>query len=73
MGVGNGTPDRTDGIVGGRVIGTYLHGPVLAQNPALADLLLGWVHGTLPPLDAPAEARVLRAARMRALDVGSFA
>ncbi len=24
----------------GRVLGTYLHGPVLAQNPALADLLL---------------------------------
>ncbi len=27
----------------GQVIGTYLHGPVLARNPALADLLLaGW-------------------------------
>jgi CobQ-like glutamine amidotransferase family enzyme len=69
VGVGNGTPERTDGIVSGRVIGTYLHGPVLAQNPALADLLLSWVHGRLPALDAPAEAQTLRAARMRALAV----
>ncbi|HEX3946752.1 MAG TPA: hypothetical protein VHW47_03565, partial [Acidimicrobiales bacterium] len=29
----------------GRVVGTYLHGPVLARNPALADLLLGWATG----------------------------
>ncbi|EIV94520.1 type 1 glutamine amidotransferase [Frankia sp. QA3] len=57
----------TDGIVDGRVIGTYLHGPVLAQNPALADLLLTWVHGQLPPLEAPQEAQVLREARRRAL------
>jgi CobQ-like glutamine amidotransferase family enzyme len=33
------------------VLGTYLHGPVLARNPALADLLLGWVVGDLAPLD----------------------
>ncbi|WIV59188.1 type 1 glutamine amidotransferase [Amycolatopsis nalaikhensis] len=42
-GVGNGT--GFDGIVQGRVIGTYLHGPVLARNPELADLLLSWVIG----------------------------
>ncbi len=36
----------------GRVVGTYLHGPVLARNPALADLLLTWATGrTLGPLD----------------------
>ena len=69
LGVGNGTPDRTDGIVDGKVIGTYLHGPVLAQNPALADLLLSWVHGSLPPLDGPPEAERLRQARARALAV----
>ncbi len=57
----------TDGIVDGRVVGTYLHGPVLAQNPALADLLLTWIHGDLPPLEAPPEAQVLREARRRAL------
>jgi hypothetical protein len=50
-GVGNG--DQTDGATSGRVVGTYLHGPVLARNPALADLLLGWATGQddLAPLD----------------------
>ena len=38
VGVGNG--DGTDGALQGRLIGTYLHGPVLARNPALADWLL---------------------------------
>jgi lipid II isoglutaminyl synthase (glutamine-hydrolysing) len=42
-GVGNG--DGSEGAVSGRVIGTYLHGPVLARNPALADVLLGWALG----------------------------
>jgi CobQ-like glutamine amidotransferase family enzyme len=41
-GVGNGDGSGTEGAVSGRVIGTYLHGPVLARNPALADLLLAW-------------------------------
>jgi lipid II isoglutaminyl synthase (glutamine-hydrolysing) len=46
-GVGGG-----DGILRERIVGTYLHGPVLPRNPALADLLLGWVVGTeLEPLD----------------------
>jgi CobQ-like glutamine amidotransferase family enzyme len=42
-GVGNG--DGNEGAVNGRVVGTYLHGPVLARNPGLADLLLGWALG----------------------------
>ncbi|MGF7233681.1 MAG: type 1 glutamine amidotransferase [Frankia sp.] len=67
-GVGDGTAG-TDGTVAGRVIGTYLHGPVLAQNPALADLLLTWVHGRLPTFAEPPEIELLRAARGRALDV----
>jgi hypothetical protein len=37
-GVGNG--DRTEGVHAGALVGTHLHGPVLAQNPALADWLL---------------------------------
>ena len=41
-GVGNGDGSGTEGAVAGRVLGTYLHGPVLARNPALADLLLRW-------------------------------
>ena len=52
-------PERgcaTDGALVGRVVGTYLHGPVLARNPLLADQLLQWVTGPLAPLaDAQAE------------------
>ena len=48
-GVGNG--DGTEGAYAGRVLGTYLHGPALVRNPGLADLLLGWAAGPLPPLD----------------------
>jgi lipid II isoglutaminyl synthase (glutamine-hydrolysing) len=64
LGVGNGDEPRADGVVDGRVIGTYLHGPVLARNPELADLVLGWVLGG--PLQ-PAEsgyAVVVRAQRI---------
>jgi len=50
-GVGNGDGSGTDGVWSGRVFGTYLHGPVLARNPALADLLLSWVVGDLEPID----------------------
>ncbi|MGO9027477.1 MAG: type 1 glutamine amidotransferase [Acidimicrobiales bacterium] len=56
-GVGNGGGDGTEGAWSGRVVGTYLHGPVLARNIALADLLLGWAVGgsdgvaPLSPLD----------------------
>lgn len=50
-GVGNGA-SSSDGAVHGRVIGTYLHGPALARNPALADLLLELATGEhLEPLD----------------------
>ena len=48
-GVGNGV-DNLEGAVQGHVVGTYLHGPALARNPALADLLLSWVVGELTPL-----------------------
>ena len=34
-----------------RCSGTYLHGPALVRNPGLADLLLSWAVGPLPPLD----------------------
>jgi lipid II isoglutaminyl synthase (glutamine-hydrolysing) len=49
---GTGNGDGTEGAVAGNVIATYLHGPVLARNPALADLLLARMLGhPLPPLD----------------------
>jgi hypothetical protein len=38
-----------EGVVNGRVIGTYMHGPVLARNPQLADQILSSVAGTLTP------------------------
>jgi hypothetical protein len=51
LGVGNGGDDKVDGFWSGHLLGTYLHGPALARNPALADLLLSWVVGELSPLD----------------------
>jgi CobQ-like glutamine amidotransferase family enzyme len=51
------------------VLGTYLHGPALARNPGLADLLLSWAAGPLPPLDGADEewARQLREERLAAV------
>lgn len=40
-GSGNGRDSGQEGVVMGAVIGTHLHGPVLAKNPEFADLLLG--------------------------------
>jgi CobQ-like glutamine amidotransferase family enzyme len=51
QGVGNGSGEAVEGAVQGSIIGTYLHGPVLALNPALADHLLAQVVGPLPPMD----------------------
>jgi lipid II isoglutaminyl synthase (glutamine-hydrolysing) len=66
-GVGNGDGSGTEGALGERMVGTYLHGPVLARNPALADLLLGWAlevdPETFAPLDDDA-ATALRAERL---------
>ena len=73
-GVGNGGGDGTEGAWSDRVVGTYLHGPVLARNVALADLLLGWAVDPsdspepLPPLD-DAEETALRAERLRAVEL----
>jgi CobQ-like glutamine amidotransferase family enzyme len=63
---GSGNGDGRDGAFQDRrLVGTYLHGPVLARNPALADLLLSWVTGPLPPLDDDVADR-LRAERLGA-------
>ena len=63
VGHGNDAGDGSEGIVSGRVLGTYLHGPVLARNPALADLVLSWVVGPLDPLD-DTEVEALRGERI---------
>jgi CobQ-like glutamine amidotransferase family enzyme len=64
LGIGNGDGSRTEGAISGRVVGTYMHGPVLVRNPALADLLLTWAVGeSLDPLPMP-EVDRLRAERL---------
>jgi len=66
LGIGNGDGSGTEGAISGRVVGTYMHGPVLVRNPALADLLLSWAVGeTLDPLPMP-EVDRLRAERLAA-------
>ncbi|MFC4944447.1 type 1 glutamine amidotransferase [Pseudonocardia sp. GCM10023141] len=64
-GVGNGSADRSgragDGALTDRIIGTYMHGPVLARNPALADHLLERATGGhLEPLELPDQAALRR-------------
>jgi CobQ-like glutamine amidotransferase family enzyme len=64
---GTGNDGRTEGAWHGTVLGTYAHGPALARNPGLADLLLRWATGTgLPPVDDEWPRR-LRAERLGAL------
>lgn len=61
-GIGNG--DGTEGATSNRTIGTYLHGPCLARNPELAELLLGWAIGReLEPIREP-EVTSLREQRL---------
>jgi CobQ-like glutamine amidotransferase family enzyme len=58
-GVGNGDR-RTEGAVQGNVVATYLHGPVLVRNPALADHLLQQRVGPLAPFDDEAVEQLRR-------------
>ncbi|WP_231591171.1 type 1 glutamine amidotransferase [Saccharothrix sp. ST-888] len=53
VGRGNGTGDGTEGAWRDTVFGTYLHGPVMARNPAVADMLikLALDVNALPPAD----------------------
>jgi CobQ-like glutamine amidotransferase family enzyme len=64
-GAGNRAGDGYDGAVQGSVVATYLHGPCLARNPELADLLLSRVVGPLEPL-ALTEVEQLRRERLAA-------
>jgi CobQ-like glutamine amidotransferase family enzyme len=72
-GNGNNGEDRGEGAVQGRMVGTYLHGPLLPKNPWLADRLLAWglerTRGDrvrLDPLDDTLEAAAHAAATARA-------
>ncbi|WP_433726668.1 type 1 glutamine amidotransferase [Actinoplanes sp. CA-051413] len=42
---GVGNDGQTEGAWHGKILGTYAHGPALARNPAIADLLLRWAIG----------------------------
>lgn len=65
---GVGNDGATEGAYHGKILGTYAHGPALARNPALADLLLRWATGVdrLAPLDDTWSDR-LREERLAAL------
>jgi CobQ-like glutamine amidotransferase family enzyme len=65
-GVGNGDGLGTEGAVFGKVVGTYLHGPVLARNPALADALLSIATGRIPEQLDDLEEEALRRERLSA-------
>lgn len=65
VGIGNGHAE-VDGARQGNVVATYLHGPALARNPAMADHLLAAVVGELTPLD-DGEIADLREERLRSV------
>ncbi len=71
-GQGNNGQDRTEGATFNNVIGSYLHGPILAKNPALADELIARVlqHASgarpaLKPLDDALELAASERAKRR--------
>ena len=73
-GHGNDGESGIEGAVRDRVIGTYLHGPLLPKNPWIADTVLGWAlehrYGTdaavLEPLDDALEDQAHQVAAGRA-------
>ena len=48
FGIGNSDGGLYEGAVRGKVICTYMHGPALARNPSLADVLLHEATGLNP-------------------------
>ena len=69
---GHGNADRGsagEGMLHRRVIATYLHGPVLARNPWLADQVIGWIcarRGLPAPMPLDDRIELLAAARLAA-------
>jgi CobQ-like glutamine amidotransferase family enzyme len=63
---GTGDGRGTDGVRAGSLLGTRLHGPVLAKNPALADALLARAFGRpVTPSGPAAEAADAAASAVR--------
>lgn len=71
-GQGNSALDA-DGVLADRVIATRLHGPVLAVNPELADLIVARVFDRADPLPAPLPETSLRARAARISEIQSTA
>jgi CobQ-like glutamine amidotransferase family enzyme len=71
QGHGNNGEDHTEGARRGNLLATYLHGPILARNPALADAIASTMlqrrgePTALPPID-PDPGQLLHDARLRA-------
>ncbi|MDA8197040.1 MAG: glutamine amidotransferase [Actinomycetota bacterium] len=63
-GVGNSYSSKIDGFFNDRIIGTYMHGPVLARNPLLADLIICRLEpkglNSFSPLEVDREVEQLR-------------
>ena len=70
-GAGNNGTDKSEGCVVNNVFGTYMHGPVLAKNPELADELISRAlvqqgqSGDLEPIDDLLEHQASRVAVTR--------
>jgi CobQ-like glutamine amidotransferase family enzyme len=69
-GFGNNGKDGGEGVRRGRLIGTYLHGPLLPKNTWLADVLIEWAlerrTGAAPDLE-PLDDRLEEAAHESAV------
>ena len=69
-GFGNNGRDGAEGVRRGRLVGTYLHGPLLPKNAWLADVLIGWAlarrDGAAPELE-PLDDTLERAAHESAV------
>lgn len=70
-GAGNNGTDKSEGCVVNNVFGTYMHGPVLAKNPELADELISRAlvqqgqSGDLEPIDDSLEHQAAQVAVTR--------
>jgi len=74
VGGGNNGEDGGEGVVCGRVVGTYLHGSLLPKNPHLADWLLAAALAhrdglAAPPALAPLDDALETAAHARAVEI----
>ena len=72
FGIGNSHGDKVDGYLSDTVIASYGHGPLLARNPGLCDVLLGRVAGADlgPLLDDLSQSSVLDLRHERISAVG---